>query len=184
MKRTWKRSRGRVVAGLCALGLTAAATTSVASATTAPPDSGAADTASGPTTNEFGATLNDGDFGENYAPDQALLQQALGGAGSLPSEERARNIALATIARASIPVDYDLAMQCWENNGCDTGTGGELKVGLADGFGGNIARQTFKMEFILQALTYPEIGEIGYTDANLDTQKAISDVRSFAAQRL
>ena len=38
------------------------------------------------------------------------------------------------------------------------------------------------MEFILQALTYPEIGEIGYTDANLDTQKAISDVRSFAAR--
>ena len=38
------------------------------------------------------------------------------------------------------------------------------------------------MEFILQALTYPEIGQIGYTDANLDTQKAISDVRSFAAQ--
>ena len=38
------------------------------------------------------------------------------------------------------------------------------------------------MEFILQALTYPEVGEIGYTDANLDTQKAISDVRSFAAQ--
>ena len=73
-------------------------------------------------------------------------------------------------------------MECWENNGCDTGTGGDLKVGFADGFGGNIARQTFKMEFILQALTYPEIGEIGYTDANLDTQKAISDVRSFAAQ--
>ena len=73
-------------------------------------------------------------------------------------------------------------MKCWENNGCDTGTGGDLKVGLADGFGGNIARQIFKMEFILQALTYPEIGEIGYTDANLDTQKAISDVRSFAAQ--
>ena len=108
--------------------------------------------------------------------------QGLGGAGSLPEEERARNIALATIARASIPVDEDLALQCWEDNGCDTGTGGELKVGLADGFGGNIARQIFKMEFILQALTYPEVGEIGYTDANLDTQKAISDVRSFAAQ--
>jgi ribose transport system substrate-binding protein len=73
-------------------------------------------------------------------------------------------------------------MKCWNENGCDTGTGGELKVGLADGFGGNIARQIFKMEFILQALTYPEIGEIAYTDANLDTQKAISDVRSFAAR--
>jgi ribose transport system substrate-binding protein len=38
------------------------------------------------------------------------------------------------------------------------------------------------MEFILQALTYPEIGRIIYTDANLDTQKAISDVRSMVAQ--
>ena len=100
----------------------------------------------------------------------------------LPAEERARNIALATISRASLPVDYDKAFECWQNNGCETGTGGELKVGLADGFGGNVARQLFKMEFILQALTYPEIGEIGYTDANLDTQKAISDVRSFAAR--
>ena len=135
-----------------------------------------------PAATSYGGTLADGEFGESYIPDPDILAQGLGGAGSLPEEERARNIALATIARASIPVDEDLALQCWEENGCDTGTGGELKVGLADGFGGNIARQIFKMEFILQALTYPEIGEIGYTDANLDTQKAISDVRSFAAQ--
>ena len=132
--------------------------------------------------NEYGGTLAEGEYGESYLPDPEILAQGLGGAGSLPEEERARNIALATIARASIPVDEDLALQCWEDNGCDTGTGGELKVGLADGFGGNIARQIFKMEFILQALSYPEVGEIGYTDANLDTQKAISDVRSFAAQ--
>ena len=115
-------------------------------------------------------------------PDPDILATGLGGAGSLPTEERARNVALATITRASIPVDEDLALKCWKDNGCDTGTGGKLKVGLADGFGGNIARQIFKMEFILQALTYPEIGQIGYTDANLDTQKAISDVQSFAAQ--
>ena len=38
------------------------------------------------------------------------------------------------------------------------------------------------MEFILQALTYPQIGKIIYTDANLKTQKAISDVRSMIAQ--
>ncbi|MGH9133646.1 MAG: substrate-binding domain-containing protein, partial [Ilumatobacteraceae bacterium] len=132
--------------------------------------------------NPFGGTLAEGEFGESYIPDEEILALGLGGAGSLPEEERAKNVALATIARASIPVDEDLALKCWEENGCDTGTGGELKVGLADGFGGNIARQIFKMEFILQALTYPEIGEIGYTDANLDTQKAISDVRAFAAQ--
>ena len=132
--------------------------------------------------NEYGGTLAEGEFGENYIPDADILAQGLGGGGSLPEEERARNVALATIARASIPVDEDLALKCWNENGCDTGTGGALKVGLADGFGGNIARQIFKMEFILQALTYPEIGQIGYTDANLDTQKAIADVRSFAAQ--
>ena len=93
-----------------------------------------------------------------------------------------KDIVLAGMARVPAQVDEDLAMKCWKENGCDTGTGGKLKVGLADGFGGNIARQIFKMEFILQALTYPEIGEIVYTDANLDTQKAISDVRSMIAQ--
>jgi ABC-type sugar transport system substrate-binding protein len=130
----------------------------------------------------WGATLEDGDFGENYDPDPALVDTGMAGPGGLPQEERAHNIALATVSRASMPVDFDVAFDCWQNNGCDTGTGGELKVGLADGFGGNVARQLFKMEFILQALTYPEIGEIAYTDANLDTQKAISDVRSFAAR--
>ncbi len=126
--------------------------------------------------------MTDGEYGETYNPSAATIDTGMAGPNGLPGEERARNIALATAARAEMPVDEDLAMKCWEENGCETGTGGELKVGLADGFGGNIARQIFKMEFILQALTYPEIGEIGYTDANLDTQKAISDVRSFAAR--
>ncbi|HSB87599.1 MAG TPA: substrate-binding domain-containing protein [Ilumatobacteraceae bacterium] len=188
--------RKKAAAALCALGLIAVACGSDSkdsestSAATSPPAATSGDTTpaattggtSGGGTNEYGATLKDGDFGEKYTPDADILAKGLGGAGSLPEEERARNVALATIARASIPVDEDLALKCWKDNGCDTGTGGKLKVGLADGFGGNIARQTFKMEFILQALTYPEIGHIGYTDANLDTQKAISDVRSFAAQ--
>jgi ribose transport system substrate-binding protein len=132
--------------------------------------------------NPFGATLAEGEFGESYLPDPALLEQSLGGAASLPEGEMQRNVVLAGVARASIAVDEDLALECWRNDGCETGTGGELTVGLADGFGGNVARQLFKMEFILQALTYPEVGEIIYTDANLDTQKAISDVRSMAAQ--
>jgi ABC-type sugar transport system substrate-binding protein len=179
-------------------GTDAPATTEAPAGTEAPADTGGGTTAPAATEapdgttatsgtaaageNEFGATLAEGEYGESYLPNEEILAQGLGGAGSLPEEERARNVALATIARAGTEVDQDLALKCWEENGCDTGTGGELKVGLADGFGGNIARQIFKMEFILQALSYPEIGEIGYTDANLDTQKAISDVRSFAAQ--
>ena len=44
-------------------------------------------------------------------------------------------------------------------------------------FGGNVARQLFKMEFILQALTYQADREDRLqSDANLNTQKAISDV--------
>ncbi|MGD9996795.1 MAG: substrate-binding domain-containing protein [Ilumatobacteraceae bacterium] len=189
----------KAVALLCALGIVAAAcggdddddagsdtTTAATSApeeTTAPTDASAAPTTAGSAgTGDWGATLTDGEYGESYDPDPTLVDIGVAGPDGLPKEERARNIALATLTRASTEVDFDLAYKCWQENGCDTGSGGELKVGLADGFGGNIARQTFKMEFILQALTYPEIGEIAYTDANLDTQKAIQDVRSFAAR--
>jgi len=133
-------------------------------------------------TNQWGATLADGDYGETYNPSQQTIDTGMAGANGIPAEERARNIALAAAARSELPYDEDLALKCWNENGCETGTGGKLKVGLADGFGGNVARQIFKMEFILQALSYPEIGEIAYTDANLDTQKAISDVRSMAAR--
>jgi ABC-type sugar transport system substrate-binding protein len=151
-----------------------------APATSAPATSPATGTEG--TENPFGGTLAEGEFGESYLPDEALLEQSLGGAASLPEGEMEKNIVLAGVTRASIPVDEDLALECWQNDGCETGTDGELVVGLADGFGGNVARQLFKMEFILQALTYPEVGEIVYTDANLDTQKAISDVRAMAAR--
>ena len=79
-------------------------------------------------------------------------------------------------------VDQDKAWSAGRRTPARPGTGGKLTVGLADGFGGNVARQIFKMEFILQALTYKDIGKIVYTDANLDTQKAISDMRSMIAQ--
>jgi ribose transport system substrate-binding protein len=191
--------RNRKVAALaCCLGLvlaacgddddsaddTVAAPPATETASTEPSGTEAAPSGSEPAAGpgDWGATLEDGEYGETYNPEADKVDIGTAGPSGLPAEERARNIVLAAMARVSLPVDFDQAFECWENNGCDTGTGGELKVGLADGFGGNIARQTFKMEFILQALTYPEIGEIAYTDANLDTQKAISDVRSFAAR--
>lgn len=74
------------------------------------------------------------------------------------------------------------AIECWKNNGCDTGTGGKLSVAYADGFGENVWRRVTAMEFIQQALTYPEIGKIQYSSARGDASKAISDVRSYIAQ--
>jgi ABC-type sugar transport system substrate-binding protein len=130
----------------------------------------------------YGETLKNGAYGENYDPDPAAIEQALLSKEGLPKDPMAKNIVLAALARSSTEVDQDKALQCWQTNRCDTGTGGKLTVGLADGFGGNAARQMFKMEFILQALTYKDIGRIIYTDANLDAQKAISDMRSMIAQ--
>jgi ribose transport system substrate-binding protein len=132
--------------------------------------------------NPWGATFADGKYGESYNPKKSIVDYALGGAAALPSNALQRNIALAAFTRAGKKVNEKLALQCWKKNICETGTGGKITVGEADGFGGNVARQLFKMEFILQALTYPEIGKIIYTDANLNTQKAISDVRSMIAQ--
>jgi ribose transport system substrate-binding protein len=40
------------------------------------------------------------------------------------------------------------------------------------------------MEFVLQALTYPQIGKIIYTNGHANTQKQISDLRSLIAQKV
>lgn len=88
-------------------------------------------------------------------------------------------------AHAAMPVTEELrakALECWNNNGCDTGTGGEITVAYADGFGENVWRRVTAMEFIQQALTYPEIGQILYTSARGDASKAISDLRAYIAQ--
>jgi len=119
------------------------------------------------------------EFGERYDADPAVLTQSIGTTEGVPE------IALAAIYRAGLPVDearQELAIKCWRDKVCDTGTGGDITVALADGFGENFWRQATHMEFILQALTYPEIGKIIYTTAALDTQKAISDIRSLIAQ--
>jgi ribose transport system substrate-binding protein len=115
-------------------------------------------------------------FGESFDADPALLEKALGTSENVP------DVVLAAVARADDPVDIDLAIKCWKEKTCDTGTGGELTVALADGFGENVWREVTHMEFVLQALTYPEIGKIIYTSGQADTQKAISDLRSLIAQ--
>lgn len=90
-----------------------------------------------------------------------------------------------TFGRAARPVTDEIrakALECWTNSKCDTGTGGDLTVAYADGFGENVWRQVTAMEFIMQALTYPEVGEIIYTSARGDAAKAISDFRAYIAQ--
>ena len=121
-------------------------------------------------------------FGEVYAAKASTLKHTLFKATLIPKEKVARNIALAGLGRADRKVNEALALKCWKNNGCKTGTGGKLKVAYLEQFGENVYRQMSKMEFILQALTYPQIGEIIYSSAHVDFNKAFADWKAAIAQ--
>lgn len=158
---------------------TAADTTTTAAETTTTADDG----------EETTTTVDDGgddnplaEYGESIDADPALIAKALGPVE--PSDEASWNIVLASIARATQDVDQatiDKALECWGNQECDTGSGGELVMGYADGGGNdvNVWRSVSKMEAVLQALTYPEIGTIVATAANFDPDPAVhqNDIR-------
>ena len=147
-----------------------------------PTPTGATDGGALPAT---GATGSLSEFGESTDADQALVDKALGPV--TPSDEASWNIILASIARADQELDQatiDKAMECFNNQECDTGTGGEIVMGYADGGGDtvNVWRAVSHMEAILQALTYDEIGTIVSTEANFggptfDPTIAENDIR-------
>ncbi len=122
------------------------------------------------------------EFGESTDADPALIEKALGPVE--PSDEASWNIILASIARATQDLDQatiDKAMECLNNQECDTGTGGSIVMGYADGGGDtvNVWRAVSHMEAILQALSYPDIGTIVSTEANFNPDPAVhaNDIR-------
>ena len=125
-----------------------------------------------------------GGFGETFAAPKGTLTHALFQANLLPANKAAKNISLAAYGRVTKKVNYALALKCWKNNGCSTGSGGKLTVAYVEGFGENTYRQMSKMEFILQALTYPQIGKIIYRSAHSDLNQAIADFKSVIAQHV
>jgi ribose transport system substrate-binding protein len=125
-----------------------------------------------------------GGFGEVYKAKPSTLKKTLFNAKLLPANKMARNIALAALGRAEKKVNLNLALKCWKNNGCSTGTGGKLKVAYVEGFGENVYRQMSKMEFILQALTYPSVGRIIYTSAHSNPAQALTDFRAAISQKV
>ena len=131
-----------------------------------------------------GARSGGGGFGETYSAPSTTLAHTLFKANLLPANKTARNISLAAFGRSPKTVNYALALKCWKNNGCSTGTGGKLTVAYVEGFGENTYRQMSKMEFILQALTYPQIGKIIYMSAHSDLNQAIADFKSVIAQHV
>jgi ABC-type sugar transport system substrate-binding protein len=123
-------------------------------------------------------------FGESYQAPSSTLSHALFSASLIPASKSPRDISLAALGRSTKKVNYGLALKCWKDNGCATGTGGKLTVAYVEGFGENVFRQMSKMEFILQALTYPQIGHIIYRSAHSDLNQAIADFKSVIAQKV
>jgi ABC-type sugar transport system substrate-binding protein len=125
-----------------------------------------------------------GGYGESYTAPATTLTHSLFSAKLLPPKGSARNVSLAALGRSTKKVNYALALKCWKNNGCSTGTSGKLTVAYVEGFGENTYRQMSKMEFILDALTYPSIGKIIYRSAHSDLNQAIADFKSMIAQHV
>jgi ribose transport system substrate-binding protein len=172
--------RIRIAAVIAVLALTAAACGG---------DDNGDTTATGATQGQAatGATGALAEFGESTDADPALIEKALGPVD--PSDEASWNIILASIARVDQDPDQatiDKAMECWSSKECDTGTGGDVVMGYADGGGDtvNVWRAVSHMEAILQALTYPEIGTIVSTAADFNPDPAVpaNDIR-FLIQR-
>ncbi len=140
------------------------------------------DTTAGSTDTTAGGDDMLGQYGESRDADPALLEKAMGPI-TAPEGDPAWDIILASVARADQDLDQatiDKALECWNTPECDTGTGGELTMGFADGGGHlNVWRGVTHMEAILQALTYPEIGKIISTEAlwDPDPNVAANDIR-------
>ena len=133
----------------------------------------------GETPTDNGGALSE--YGESTDADPALVEKALGPVEDVP------DIVLAAIARADQSPDaatIEVALECFNNVECDTGSGGDMVMGVADGGRLNVWREVTHMEAILQALTYPEIGMIVSRDAQWDPDpsKAEADIR-FLIQR-
>ena len=162
----------RTISVMAVLALVAVACGDDDTGTTAAPTTTASPGTTAGTTTTVAAGGPLSEFGEDPdGADEGLITKALGPVD--PSDEASWNIIRAAIARADQDLDQatiDTAMDCWSNQTCDTGSGGDLVMGYADGGGDtvNVWRGVSHMEAILQALTYPEIGSIVSTAANFD----------------
>ena len=119
---------------------------------------------------------------EHYTAKKALLIKAFG------TDKKVPKPVLASVYRAGATftgAKLALAIKCWKQNTCETGSKtGKYTVALADGFGENVWREVTHMEYVLGALTYPEIKKIIYVSGQNNTQKQISDLRSLIAQKV
>lgn len=167
-----------VMAGVAmSLVLAACSSTSSSTASSAAPAASTAASEAGGAASAPAASAAAGDSALQAVIKQAMLED-------IPAADLDPLIveALQKATIALTPEQEALALKCWQDNQCDIPGGGDVTLGVADGFGGNAWRKFSKMEVILQALQYPEVGKFIYLDANFDLAKMQQNVRSLVTQ--
>jgi ABC-type sugar transport system substrate-binding protein len=152
-------------------------------------DSGSSSTpAAAATTADTGSTAAAPAAGDDYTAKvtdeeiQKTLDQAMNTDGVKVAD--IPPLMKSALARASValtPDQLNKAFDCWQKSVCQLGSG-KLTVGIADGFGDNTWRKFSKMNAILQAMTYPDVGKFIATNAHGKLATFQSDLRNLAAQ--
>ncbi len=96
---------------------------------------------------------------------QATLTKALGKAVPVSTVSPFIQDALSRATPAPTAAQLATATKCYKSDSCTIGSG-NVTIGIADGFGDNTWRKFTRMSIILQALTYPQVGKIIYTNAH------------------
>jgi ABC-type sugar transport system substrate-binding protein len=157
---------------LAAATVVAAMTLAACSSSSAPPSAGGGGTSGAASTD-----VNVSDADVQKTVNKAF--QADVPLSSLPATvQEALKRATLTLSADKLNTAYD----CWNGASCTIPGGGNVTLGIADGFGQNQWRKFSKMELILQALTYPQVGKVISTDAQGDLAAMQSNIRSLAAQ--
>jgi ABC-type sugar transport system substrate-binding protein len=120
------------------------------------------------------------------APDDAVVQELINRTFQTEMDSAELHpLIVEALTRATTELSaeqLETAYECWSGTDCTVPDGGDVVLAIVDAFGGNTWRRISKMETILQALTYPEIGRIISSDANFDLPTYQSQVRGAVAQ--
>lgn len=111
---------------------------------------------------------------------QATVTEAFG--APVPASSLAPLIREALTRATPMPSAAEMAtaIKCYKSDTCTVGSG-KITLGIADGFGDNTWRTFTRMSIILQALTYPQVGKIIYTNAHGVLATYAANIRTLTA---
>ena len=122
-----------------------------------------------------------GGYGEIYKAASKILAKTLFKAKLLPPGNGAQHRS-GRIRPASKKVNHNLALKCWKNDGCSTGTDGKLTVAYVEPFGENAIARSRRWSSSSRRSRI-KIGRIIYRSAHSDLTQALTDFRAVIAQR-